>query len=252
MSARAHQVLAAIETAMVVERRHPRLFYDQARKDHDCRQLSLALDRYRSQRATVGGRQDRLDAEQPDATWLEERARRREERHAKRRQEQDAVRRLERAGMSSFALHREVVERYTRLSTVPASTPEPSRGHADSALPPIQQRLDDDPRWQERDRILRASLERMLELLDEAEGLGTVATTRQMLGAEKDKRILAEVGLSPMAVVEKLGRDIAGSPETVRRVRRKDGRSAKDGTLATDKPTPASGTVRRVVIEDGR
>ena len=41
------------------------------------------------------------------------------------------------------------------------------------------------------------------------------------------------VGLSPVAVVEKLGRDIAGSPETVRRVRRQAGRSGKDGHRVT-------------------
>ena len=83
--------------------------------------------------------------------------------------------------------------------------------------------------------MIESRLRRVHELLDEAEGLGPVAA-KTLLGSEKDDLIIREgLGLSPLAVVEKLGRDIAGSPETVRRVRRARGRSMKDGSTLDER-----------------
>lgn len=182
-----------------------------------------------------------------EADWLDIEAERRIERWAKRKRSIDAERREHRALMSTLELHRHAVERLGKLSAVPAGNVEPSRGGSERAGPPAQQLLDDDYRWRDGWSVIRSRLERAHELLDEAEGVGPVASTTTMLAEEKDKRIIADgEGLSAVAVVEKLGRDIAGSPETVRRVRKAAGRSTRDGSRL-EQP-PAHGPVRRVVI----
>jgi hypothetical protein len=164
----------------------------------------------------------------------------------KRKRGIDADRRARRGEMSVLELCRLAIERQAKISAVPAGNVEPSRGGSERAGPPAQQLLDDDPMWRNHWTVIRSRLERVHEKLDEAEGLGPVAATTTMLAEEKDKRILGEEGLEPLDVVEKLGRDIAGSPETVRRVRRAAGRSAKDGRrIDPAAPTPS---VRRVVI----
>ena len=181
--------------------------------------------------------------------WADREAERRATRWEKRKRGIDAERRERRAQMSDLELHRHLVERYGTLSTVAAGNVEPSRGGGDGVGPPKQQQLEDDWRWRETLTVVRSRLERAHELLDEAEGVGPVASTTTMIGEEKDKRIISDgEGLSPGAVVEKLGRDIAGSPETVRRVRKAAGRSTKDGyriEASLDMPRP----VRRVVID---
>lgn len=192
------------------------------------------------------------EIERVDRSWEETNARHREERFAKKKRGMDAERREHRAEMTGLELHRLAVERAGRLSTVQVGNVEPSRGGGTQVGPPRQQLLDDDPRWTEHWAVIESRLRRVHELLDEAEGLGPVAA-KTLLGSEKDDLIIREgLGLSPLAVVEKLGRDIAGSPETVRRVRRARGRSMKDGSTL-DEPgsstTTAPGTVRRVVID---
>lgn len=205
-----------------------------------------------------------LSEEPPDAAWLDEHADRRRERFERRKRGLDADRRGRRAEMSLLDLHRHAVEREVRLSTVPGASPEAGRGGGSDGsvnrlgapsgqiLIGSQQLMEDDPRYREHVRVIRSRLERLHDLLDEYEGLGASAV-RTMLTEEKDREILAKGrGLSAQAVVDLLGRDIAGSPETVRRVRRKNGCSARDGEQLPDRPAVAQGNVRRVVIEGER
>jgi hypothetical protein len=179
----------------------------------------------------------------------------------KRKRGFDSERRQRRAGLTLLELHRHAVEREIRLSTVAAANPEAGRGGgsdgsvnrlgapAGQILIGSQQLMEDDPRYEEHLRVIRSRLEGWHELLDEAEGLGATAV-KTMLSEEKDREILTKGrGLSAQAVVDLLGRDITGSPETVRRVRRKNGCSAKDGELLPDPPA-RSGNVRRVVIDE--
>jgi hypothetical protein len=175
------------------------------------------------------------DVERVDAETEELFARRREARFAKRKQAFDAERRQQIALTDVLGLHRSAIERQATISTVKAGSTERGRGGSEPSGPPQQQMLDDDPRWRESWTVIRSRLERVHELLDEAEGLSTVAATTTMLGVEKDRRVISDgEGLSPVAVVEKLGRDIAGSPETVRRIRKKFERSTVDGQPRLD------------------
>ena len=113
---------------------------------------------------------------------------------------------------SPLGLHRRAVGRLAKLSAAPG-----------------QQRLDDDQIWREHWHVIRSRLERVHDKLDEAEGLGPAAV-RTMLAEEKDRAILSQGrGFTARAVVDLLGADIAGSPETVRRVRRKHGYRSGDG-----------------------
>jgi hypothetical protein len=184
-------------------------------------------------------RDDDPDAERVDRQWEEAHSRRREERWEKRKRSIDADRKERRATMTPYEKHLEIRRRQVKISTVPASQVGHSSPSVESAKvgPGYQQEMDADPRWREHWTVINSRFDRLLELQDEAEGLGPVAATTTMLGVEKDRRVIAEgEGLSPLAVVEKLGREIAGSPETVRRIRRKAGRRAGDGTLVEERP----------------
>lgn len=173
----------------------------------------------------VAGLDPERDVQRVPAEWEEQHAERRAERFAKRARTFAEERSRHRANADLLMLHREAVERAARLSTVGAGQTERSRGGGDPSGPPRQQQLDDDPRWREHWTVLRSRLLRVHELLDEAEGHGTVAGNMQMIGVEKDRMILSREnqGLSAQAVVDKLGTHIAGSAETVRRVRRTNG-----------------------------
>jgi len=175
-------------------------------------------------RATAGLDPER-DVQRVDARTEDLFAERRAERFAKRARTFAEERTGRRAKADLLTLHREAIERAARLTTVAAGATERGRGGSDPSGPPRQQQLDDDPRWREHWTVIRSRLLRVHELLDEAEGHGTVAGNMQMLGAEKDKLILSREnqGLSAQAVVDKLGTHIAGSAETVRRVRRANG-----------------------------
>jgi len=173
---------------------------------------------------------NRSDENDPDGIRVDAKtedlfAERRAERFAKRARTFAEERTAQRAKADLLMLHREVIERAGRLSTVGAGNAERSRGGGDPSGPPRQQQLDDDPRWREHETVIRSRLLRLHELLDEAEGHGTVAGNMQMLGVEKDKLILSREnqGLSAQAIVDKLGTHITGSAETVRRVRRQNG-----------------------------
>lgn len=233
MSERARSVVRAIDDALTARDHHPTLFAAQLRAGRSCLQFARAVERYRRERKpAASSRTDHDDVERVDGAWEEQHARRREERFEKRRRDFAADARGRRATMTVLELVREALERATTISTVASGNVEPSRGGSDPAGPPRQQTMNDDPRWRETWAVIHSRALRALELLDEAEGLGTVAATTKMLGVEKDRLVLREEGFSPIAVVEKLGRDIAGSPETVRRIRRKAGRRASDGTVA--------------------
>jgi hypothetical protein len=175
-------------------------------------------------RATAGLDPER-EVQRVDASTEDLFAERRAERFAKRARSFAEERTNHRANADLFLLHREAIERAARLSTVAAGNTERGRGGGDPSGPPRQQQLDDDPRWLEHWQVVRSRLLRVHELLDEAEGHGTVAGNMQMLGVEKDKLILSREnrGLSAQAVVDKLGSHIAGSAETVRRIRRNNG-----------------------------
>lgn len=225
MSDRARLVLAAIDQAEAARRHHPTLFAAQLRNDRTCLQLQRAVAVYKRSKPVVGGRIERDEVEGPDPEWLELNARRREERFEKRKLSFDADRRQQRSDMTGLELHRHALERQAKISAVAAGNVAPSRGGGDGVGPPKQQLLDDDPRWLETWAVIRARLERAHELLDEAEGLSTVASVTTMLSEQKDKLICdrANRGLRAQAVVDRLGSDIAGSVETVRRVRRRMG-----------------------------
>jgi hypothetical protein len=180
----------------------------------------------------------RDDTAKAERAWVEQEARRREIRFERKREARDQERRMARAAMTALELHRLAAERTARISTVAGGSVERSRGGGERAGPPRPQSLEDDPRWQEQWRVIRGRLDRVHDLLDEAEGLGLSATTTTMIGAEKDRKVLEQgEGLSALGVVELLGRDIAGAPETVRRLRRKSGRDTMGHRVATP-PTP--------------
>ena len=248
MSDRARRVLRLIDQAEQVRERHPTLFAAQLRSDRTCLQLAYAVERYKRAKQPVGGRTERDDVERIDPQTEAQLTQRAAERYERRKRDFDAERRGHRAGMSTLELHRAAVERQAKISTVAAGNVEPGRGGDGPVGPPRQQQLDDDPRWREHEAVIRSRLERMHELLDEAEGLGAVAE-KAMISAEKDQLILTKgKGMSASAVVALLGTDVAGSPETVRRVRRRAGVSVKDGLEREQVDLPAA-TVRRVVID---
>ena len=156
----------------------------------------------------------RLDDERDEVNAERARAR-----HERRQRAFDAERRAALASIDgTLSLHHLAVERVAGLSAVAAGQVERSRGgSASSGAPPAQQMLDDDPRWAEHWRVIRSRLLRVHELIDEARGHGTVAGSEQLIGVEKQQRVIEQGrGLSPAAVVEELGRGIADSASVVR------------------------------------
>lgn len=230
---RARCVLQAIDQALATRTRHPTLFAAQLHAkgaDRNCLQLARAVEHYKQRQPASSSRVDHDDVERVDPEWEEAHARRREENSQNGKLQFGTQRRLEREDLDLLELHQLVIDRAGRISTVPAGNIEPSRGSGEGGGVPHQQRLDDDPRWIENNAVIRARLERQHELLDEAEGLGMVAATTNMLAEHKDQMIITKgEGYTASSVVALLGSDIAGSTETVRRVRRKFERSTKDG-----------------------
>lgn len=222
MSERGRDVLRAIDLAFEAQEHHPRLFG----RYRTLAGLAAAFERYRGNRSAVDRADDRWEgdpeAERVDPEWEGAHARARGERWEKRKRGIDADRRMARAEMSRLDLHRHAVERAGRLSTVGASTVgrQSPNSERQNPGPPGQQQLDDDPRWRETWQIIGRRLEAAHRLLDEYEGLGATAEST-MTAAEKDRRILIEGrGHSCEAVVDLLGREVAGSPRTVWRKRK--------------------------------
>lgn len=251
--------MRAIDSALVTREHHPTLFGTFLYEDRDCRQLARAVARYKIRQPAAGSRTDRDEVERVDLEWEERHARKREERFAKDKLQIDTARRDGRRRMTPFELHRHAVERLAKISTVAAGNVEPSRGGDERVGPPKQQRIEDDPRWQEHEFIVRRRLELMHQLLDEAEGLGSQAA-RTLTREEKNRMVLTQGrGYTCEVVVDLLGREIAGSVRTVWRIRKNTQSidseeyrilgfavSTIDGEPTADRPQPA---LRRVVIE---
>lgn len=148
-------------------------------------------------------------------------------RYERNRRKFDTDRRSQLAQMDDLALHRWITQNAVALSTVKANTISKSAPNSENQRigPGPQQTLDDDPRWREHVSVIRRRLEQAAELILEAQGLSTVASTSSMDGTDKDKLILhhSNQGLRAQAVVDRLGTHIAGNAETVRRVRRREG-----------------------------
>lgn len=170
-------------------------------------------------------------------------------------------RRRERDEMTAIELHRRATERVIKLSTVRGSNPEKSRGGSEPIGPPTQAHVEDDPRWNECQLVIRKRLEKLHDLLDEYEGLGSLAQAAAAMDSyDKNARILKEGrGHHCDVVVDLLGREIAGSQRTVWNIRKRthDPNSEEwkilgyavstiDGTPLEHTPR---GPIRRVVIE---
>jgi hypothetical protein len=234
MSERARHVLQLIDQAERIRQRNPTLFAAQLHangRDRDVRQLAAAAERKRCEKLSPHVRKDQIDAERIDnREWEEKHARKREEKFATFARESAGMRREQRRRLAQkpegcLELCRSAIQELTSISTVAAGNIAPSRGGGEPIGPGQQQTLDDDPRWLENWTVIGTRLCQVLELIDEAKGLGTVAATNQLLGEEKDQLIVhvSNQGLRAQAVVDKLGTHIAGSVETVRRVRRREG-----------------------------
>ena len=228
MSERARHILKLVDQAERTRERNPTLFAAQLHAvgyDRNVLQLAAAVARKKVEKPSVHTRPDHDQVERVDRAWEEKHARKREEKFAARARDQYAERRELRQHVDLLVLHRQALARATAISTVPAGNIEPTRRSSDPVGPSVQQSLEDDPRWDENWTVIRSRLMQVHELIDEAEGHGTVANTMQMLGVEKDRLILHvnNQGLRAQAVVDRLGSHIAGSVETVRRVRRREG-----------------------------
>lgn len=177
------------------------------------------------------------------------------ERWAKRKRSIDSERRMRRADMTALELHRHAVEREGKLSTVAAAQVGLSSPNSERQMPgpPRQQTLDQDPRYLEAWYVIRRRLEDVHRLLDEAEGHGPTAVST-MTSDEKNRLILVDGrGHSCEAVVDLLGREVAGSSRTVWRIRRNEAEkvlgypvSTVDGERLPDRD---DARVRRVVID---
>lgn len=234
MSERARAVLHAIDSALDAAEHHPRLFAKQLARDRTCRSAATAFARYKTTRP-VREFDDRytgdMEAERVDPAWEDAHTRTSRQQWGERKRSLDADRRMARARMNLLDLHRNAVWRAGRLSTVGAGPVGRSSPNSERQLPgpPNQQQLDDDPRWRETWQVIGRRLEAAQRLLDEYEGLGATAEST-MTAAEKDRRILIEGrGHSCEAVVDLLGREVAGSARTVWR-KRKNTQDPEHGT----------------------
>ena len=270
MSQHARAVIRSIDTAHQIHDRNPRLFSQLLRADRDTRQLEAALDRYRRQQRPVGGRIEHDEVERIDPQAEQKIGDRAAERWKRIKGENATRRRKERDAMSTIDLHRAALERAIKLSTVRAAavgSSSPSSTHPSKNLALDRsgaQLVEDDPRWTESQLIIRRRVEKLHDLLDEYEGLGSAAQAAAAMDSyDKNARILKEGRGHPCdVVVDLLGREIAGSPRTVWRVRQRthdpDSQEWKilgyavstiDGTPLESTPR---GPIRRVVIEEDR
>jgi len=192
---------------------------------------------------------------QAERDWVADHADRRRERWDKKKRAIDSDRRMRRAQMTALELHRHAIEREAKISTV--SAPPVGRSSPNSETqrvgPPRQQTLDQDPRYQEAWFVIRRRLEDVHRLLDEAEGLGPTAAST-MLTEEKNRLILVDGrGHSCEAVVDLLGREVAGTSKTVWRVRRNEAVKVLGYPVSTvdgePLPDPDDSRLRRVVID---
>lgn len=255
-------VLRAIDTALELSQRNPRMFQAALRADRTCLQLTRTLDRYRRREPAgreetyVGDRQvERVDTAFEDAETL-----RRWRHWEARKPDRDRSQRDQLAGMDWGELADWIRTESTRLSTVAAGNPEPSRGSGDSPAPPRQQQLEDDPRWRRRADTAKRTLLALADLILEAQGYGAHADA-EMSTRDVAREVLARgQGLSCRDTAAEC-RDLPGvSSAFVARVRRNQGSglesldllgyrvSVIDGKPAMDENAPG---VRRVQIEAG-
>lgn len=270
MSQRALAVIRSIDTAHQIHDRNPRLFSQLLRADRNTHQLEAALDRYRRAQRPVGGRLEHDEVERIDPTSERKISERAATCWTRIKAENATRRRRDRDAMSTIDLHRSALERAIKLSTVGAAavgSSSPSSTHPSKNLALDRsgaQLVEEDPRWNECQLVIRRRIEKMHDLLDEYEGLGSAAQAAAAMDSyDKNARILKEGRGHPCdVVVDLLGREIAGSPRTVWRVRQRthdpDSQEWKilgyavstiDGTPLEQAPR---GPIRRVVIEDGR
>lgn len=270
MSQRALAVIRSIDTAHQIHDRNPRLFSQLLRADRNTHQLEIALDRYRRQQRPVGGRLEHDEVERIDPISESKIVERSATRWTRIKSENATRRRRDRDAMSTVDLHRQAIDRAAKLSTVGAAAmgqSSPSSAHPSKNLAldhSAAQLVDDDPRWRECQLVIRRRVEKLHDLLDEYEGLGSAAQTAAAMDSyDKNARILKEGRGHPCdVVVDLLGREIAGSARTVWRVRQRthdpDSQEWKilgyavstiDGTPLESTPR---GPIRRVVIEDDR
>jgi hypothetical protein len=221
---RALQVIQAIDDAERIRQHHPTLFAAQSRAGRSCLSLQRAIERHKQDRqAPSTWHAERDQVEPVDAQTAERFARDREEHDRGRRIRFANRRRDGRARLTTLDLVRTAIETAITISTVAAGNIEPSRGGNDPVGVPRQQMLEDDPRWQVAERIIRRQALVLHDLVDEARGLSGAVAVAALDSIEKDREILdAGVGLVAEDVVAALGREY-GSATYVRRLRKREG-----------------------------
>lgn len=262
MSERGRTVLRAIDTALALRDRNPRMFQAALRADRTCLQLTRTLDRYR--RREPAGREETYmgdrEAERVDTEWEAAEAEQRRERFAKRKPKASADLRGQLRAMDMHGLYAWIRSELAEMSTVAAGNLEPSRGGGGSAAPPSQQRPEDDPRWERRQEIVKGGLMLLADLILEAKGHGASAVA-DVDNREAARRVISEGrGRSCKEAARKpeLAQIPGMSPAFVRRVREAQGTgladldvtgervSSIDGEAKMDAQAPG---VRRVAIE---
>lgn len=221
-------VLTAIDTALIAQVRHPRLFAAHLHKGHTCERLARTFATYRATRGEpVGGRLEMLDAERPDQEWEDAEARRRAEKFAPVRHDRASSLRAARERQTSGRdllrrFHRALIEA-ERRSTVAAASTENGHGQGDSAAPPRQQEFD----FTDADRLIRSGVEMYEAVLDEAAGLGAARDLAEMSKFDKDRKVLFELAhLTPAQIEVQFGGKL-GAVSTVQTLRRWTRRSAE-------------------------
>ena len=237
-------MLRCIDTVDEVREHHPFLFalglHPTARspEGRTCRWLVREWEAHKRDRRPASSMDRQLDyVEAIEGEWLDAHVDDRREYSDARKRRFATDRRAARGSLSTRQLLALAFAAEPALSTVPAAGFERGRGGG-SGLLQHQQTFEDDPRYRYAMRQVRHFAEQLLDLQEESRGLGVAAVEALMIASEKDKEILKVRG-TPREVFELLGKEIAGSPRTVERVRTKGhqckwcGGEMPDGTGGT-------------------